>query len=100
MISGRIFMVGFFVMAGSSYVGARPSAGVPAQNTANTIDALAVQIAGKGTSSIERTQALVRWINTTFKWTSTDYEQRTAEQIIERRGATPVPVATKISFSG
>jgi len=50
------------------------------------IDALARQVAGEKGTSVERTQRLVTWMNTNFDWTATDYEQRTAEQIIARRG--------------
>jgi hypothetical protein len=49
------------------------------------VDTLAGSIAGDG-SSLEKTQHLVNWINTKFSWTATDYQQRTPEQIIERRG--------------
>lgn len=49
------------------------------------VDKLARDIAGDG-GSFEKTQRLVTWINTQFAWTATDYQTRTAEQIIERRG--------------
>ncbi len=49
------------------------------------IDALAVRVAGDGTVR-EKTARLVSWINREFAWTATDYQQRTPEQIIERRG--------------
>ena len=41
-------------------------------------------MAGNGTTQ-ERTALLVSWINHEFAWTATDYQQRTPEQIIERR---------------
>ncbi len=47
-------------------------------------DALAVKIAGDGTV-LDRTRRLVTWINHDFEWIATDYQQRTPEQIIERR---------------
>ncbi len=49
------------------------------------IDAQALRIAGTSASPLERTQRLVNWINTNFAWSATDYQQRTAEQIIVRR---------------
>lgn len=52
--------------------------------TATDIDALARRVAGNGTTQ-ERTALLVSWINHEFAWTATDYQQRTPEQIIERR---------------
>ncbi len=47
-------------------------------------DALAAKIAGDGTV-LDRTRRLVVWINHDFEWIATDYQQRTPEQIIERR---------------
>jgi transglutaminase-like putative cysteine protease len=39
----------------------------------------------KGTTK-ERTQRLVTWINMNLEWTATDYQKRTTEEIIRRRG--------------
>lgn len=60
--------------------------GVSAQGppSSDAIDALAIQVAGPG-SVADRTGRLVEWINRDFAWTATDYQQRTAEQIIDRR---------------
>lgn len=58
----------------------------PAAAPPEDIDTLARRIAGDSGSSTERAQRLVTWINTQFNWTATDYQQRTAEQIIDRRG--------------
>lgn len=55
------------------------------QSSSLSPDELALQVAGRSGSSVERTQKLVNWINTNFSWTATDYEQRTADQIIARR---------------
>lgn len=35
---------------------------------------------------MERAQRLVTWVNSNFEWKATDYVERTAEEIIERRG--------------
>ncbi len=50
------------------------------------IDTLAREVAGDAGSSLGRTQKLVAWINRNFTWNSTDYQQRTPEQIIAQRG--------------
>lgn len=50
------------------------------------IDSLSRHIAGDSGKSLERAQRLITWINTSFDWKATDYQQRTVEQIIERRG--------------
>ncbi len=62
------------------------AAPVLAQTTSSSaaVDALALQIAADG-SAVDRTARLVAWINQDFEWTATDYQQRTAEQVIERR---------------
>ncbi len=48
------------------------------------IDRLALGIAGQGTP-LERVQRLVDWTNHEFKWSATDYQQRTVDEIIARR---------------
>ncbi len=52
---------------------------------AESIDHLVMRVAGEG-SDVQKTTRLVKWINTEFQWTATDYERRTPEQIITRRG--------------
>jgi hypothetical protein len=47
---------------------------------------LAVEIAGDSGPPVERTRRLTAWINTQFRWTATDYERRTVDEIIQRRG--------------
>lgn len=47
---------------------------------------LAHSIAGDQGTAFEKTERLVKWINTTFKWTYTDYQKRTVEEIVQRRG--------------
>ena len=46
---------------------------------------LAQSVAGETGSSEEKTRRLVTWINTNFTWSATDYQKRTAEEIIQRR---------------
>jgi hypothetical protein len=50
------------------------------------LEDLAKNIAGKDGSSFEKTKKLVKWMNTNFNWTYTDYQKRTVQEIIQRRG--------------
>src|SRR5215475_3060220 len=54
---------------------------------------IAQSVAGSGTS-IEKTKRLVAWINTSFQWTATDYQQRTPQEIIRRRGGNCAELAS------
>lgn len=71
-------------LAISAVVVAHAGAQLPPPNPA-AIDVLAVRVAAEGTAA-ERTGRLVAWINREFAWTATDYQRRTPEEIIERRG--------------
>lgn len=51
-----------------------------------SIEQLAQRITGESGSTLERTQRLVSWINTSLSWTATDYGKRTPEEIIDRGG--------------
>jgi transglutaminase-like putative cysteine protease len=55
-----------------------PSAAEP------SMENLAQRIIGETGSTLERTQRLVSWINTSLSWTATDYGKRTPEEIIQR----------------
>jgi hypothetical protein len=67
---------------------------VAQQSTASDSAAdIAKSIAGSGTS-LEKTQKLVAWINTSFQWTATDYQQRTPQEIIQRRGGNCAELAS------
>jgi hypothetical protein len=57
-----------------------------AQPPAEDLAALAARIAGPDAPPVERAGRLVAWINTEFAWTTTDYERRTVDDIIRRRG--------------
>ncbi len=46
---------------------------------------LAIKIAGKSGSTIERARKLVFWMNENFEFVYTDYQRRTVEQLIRRR---------------
>jgi hypothetical protein len=56
--------------------------------TAQPVDkaALAHQAAGDAAATLSKVQAVVRWANATFKWTYTDCEYRTVDEIIARKG--------------
>jgi hypothetical protein len=58
------------------------------QSPANAVNLkeLAESVTGDKASAYEKTGLLVSWINTNFKWTYTDYQKRTVEEIIQRRG--------------
>ncbi len=58
------------------------------------LPALAASVTGEKGSAFEKTERLVNWINTTFKWTYTDYQKRTVEEIIQRRGGNCAELAT------
>jgi hypothetical protein len=52
----------------------------------STVKELAQSVAGGEGTAFEKTDRLVKWINTNFKWTYTDYQKRTVDEIIQRRG--------------
>jgi hypothetical protein len=54
---------------------------------------IAQSVAGSGTP-FEKTKKLVTWINTSFQWTATDYQQRTPQEIIQRRGGNCAELAS------
>jgi hypothetical protein len=56
------------------------------QAPAEDLEALAARIAGHGAPPVDRARRLVAWINTEFAWTTTDYERRTVDDILRRRG--------------
>lgn len=49
------------------------------------LNAVAREVAGTSGSTFEKTQRLATWINTTFKWSYTDYQKRTVAEIVARR---------------
>ncbi len=63
-----------------------PRAQSPLPGGQENTDVLARTIAGDSGTSVERAQRLVNWIQMNLKWTATDYQQRTPEEIITRRG--------------
>jgi hypothetical protein len=50
------------------------------------IRAFAEEVSKDETSDLGRAQAVVRWLTHQFEWKATDYQKRTVQQIIERRG--------------
>jgi len=61
------------------------------------IRALADSVAGAG-SAFGRTTRLVYWINDTFRWSATDYQQRTPAQIIARRAGNCADLASVLDM--
>ena len=51
-----------------------------------TIKELVTLVAGSKGPTHERAMKLVKWMKENFEWTSTDYKQRTVEEIIQRQG--------------
>ncbi len=54
--------------------------------TSPSINELAARVTGSEGTVPDKVGRLVSWISSEFAWTATDYQQRTPEQIIERRG--------------
>jgi hypothetical protein len=50
------------------------------------LPAFARQVSVDAPSELGRAQAIVRWLARNFEWKATDYQRRTVQQIIERRG--------------
>jgi hypothetical protein len=50
----------------------------------------------KGTNE-EKTRKLVRWINTNFQWSYTDYQKRTVEEIIQRKAGNCAELANVLA---
>jgi len=63
------------------------------EQTIPDIRALADSVAQKGTS-FTKTRRLVHWVNDSFTWSATDYQQRTPAQIIARRSGNCAELAS------
>src|SRR4030095_12709715 len=50
------------------------------------LKSFAQQVSKDARSELGRAQAIVRWLAQNFEWKATDYQQRTVQQIIQRRG--------------
>lgn len=48
--------------------------------------AFAQQVSKNAKSELGRAQAIVEWLATNFEWKATDYQRRTVQEIIERKG--------------
>jgi Transglutaminase-like superfamily len=84
--SGRVFAVLLLcIVAGSA-----PSRA----NEQESIPATALKVIGNATTVVDKTERLVNWINSTFEWTATDYQKRTPEEIIRRRGGNCAELAS------
>lgn len=75
---------------------ALPSASARAQEAAKEVDlgAIAREVGGTSGSVDERTRRIVRWINTTFEWSYTDYQKRTVQEIVRRRAGNCAELAS------
>lgn len=59
---------------------------VAAPAIGQSIEEIAAAAGGTDGTAFERTDRLLKWIHREFQWTATDYQQRSAEEIIRRRG--------------
>ncbi|HKR86174.1 MAG TPA: hypothetical protein VJS37_18575, partial [Terriglobales bacterium] len=50
------------------------------------LPAFARQVSKNATSELGQAQAIVRWLQQQFQWKATDYQKRTVQEIIDRRG--------------
>ncbi len=50
------------------------------------LTAFAESVTADSSSELEQAQAIATWFATHFDWTATDYQRRTVEEILERRG--------------
>ena len=50
------------------------------------LKAFAQQVSKNATSELGQAQAIVRWLAQNFEWKATDYQKRTVQEIIDRRG--------------
>ncbi len=50
------------------------------------LKAFAQQVSKDSKSELGQAQAIVRWLATNFEWKATDYEKRTVQEIIDRKG--------------
>jgi len=50
------------------------------------LKAFAQQVSKDAKSELGRAQAIVRWLAQNFEWKATDYQRRTVQEIIERKG--------------
>lgn len=78
-MNGLALGVFIYLVSGSGVVASSQSP------PSESIEQLVVRVAGEG-SDVQKTTRLVKWINTEFQWTATDYDRRTPEQLIARRG--------------
>jgi hypothetical protein len=54
----------------------------------------AQQVSKDSKSELGQAQAIVRWLATNFEWKATDYQRRTVQEIIERKGGNCNELAT------
>jgi len=50
------------------------------------LKAFAREVSKNSASELQQAQAIVKWLATNFEWKATDYQKRTVQEIIERKG--------------
>lgn len=68
---------------------------VPNQN--QSLKEFVQMVTGNKGTNEEKTRKLVRWINSNFKWSYTDYQKRTVEEIIQRRAGNCAELANVLA---
>jgi hypothetical protein len=68
-----------------------------AQQPTQSIKELVQEVTGNKGGNEEKTRKLVRWINTNFTWSYTDYQKRTVEEIISRRAGNCAELANVLA---
>jgi hypothetical protein len=75
--------------------GQRPeSTTTPGDTSQLDLRQFALSISRGATTDYERAERLLDWLSHNFKWLSTDYKQRTVNEIIERKGGNCFELAT------
>jgi len=68
-----------------------------AQQPSVNLQELVNQVTGDKGTNEERTRKLVKWVNTTFTWSYTDYQKRTVEEIVARRAGNCAELANVLA---
>jgi len=80
----RAFVLAFFLLGSAN---AQTNQDRQLYSLARTdLKAFAQQVSKDSKSELGQAQAIVRWLAKNFEWKATDYQKRTVQEIIERKG--------------
>jgi transglutaminase-like putative cysteine protease len=84
----RALILAFFVViTASAQVNTTQSQNAELYSLARTdLKAFAQRVSKDSKSELGQAQSIVRWLAKNFEWTFTDYQRRTVQEIIERKG--------------